>query len=49
MMALYPQVIVTPHMGSYTEEALTDMISISFDNFNDVLTTGTSRNVVESN
>lgn len=49
MMALYPQVIVTPHMGSYTEEALTDMISISFDNFNDVLMTGTSRNVVESN
>ena len=47
MMALYPQVIVTPHMGSYTEEALMDMIAISFENFNDVLTTGTSRNLVE--
>lgn len=47
MISLYPRVIVTPHVGSYTEEALTDMISISFDNFNDVLTTGTSVNIVE--
>ena len=47
MMVLYPQVIVTPHMGAYTEEALMDMIAISFENFNDVLTTGTSRNLVE--
>lgn len=40
LLDLYPRVLVTPHIGSYTEEALTDMIKISYDNFNDVLTTG---------
>lgn len=46
LIDLYPRVILTPHIGSYTEEALTDMIRISFDNFNEVLTTGTSKNLL---
>ncbi|MGT2887974.1 NAD(P)-binding domain-containing protein [Streptococcus didelphis] len=44
MQALYPRVIITPHIGSYTADALTDMISISFNNFNDILTKGESPN-----
>lgn len=44
---LYPKVIMTPHMGSFTEPALEDMISISFDNFHETLTTGTNKNVLE--
>lgn len=44
---LYPKVILTPHMGSFTEPALEDMISISFDNFHDTFTTGTNKNVLE--
>lgn len=36
----HPKVMVTPHIGSYTEPALEDMISISFDNFKEALATG---------
>ncbi|BDR57967.1 NAD(P)-dependent oxidoreductase [Xylocopilactobacillus apicola] len=46
LTALYPRVIITPHIGSYTVEALKDMISISYDNFNEVLQSGTSQNLV---
>lgn len=40
LLNLYPQVLVTPHMGSYTDEALTNMIEMSYDNINDFVTTG---------
>lgn len=36
----HPKAMVTPHIGSYTEPALEDMISISFENFRDALATG---------
>ncbi|QAS69476.1 lactate dehydrogenase [Oenococcus sicerae] len=45
-LRLYPKVIMTPHIGSYTREALHDMIAISYENFNDVLTTGSSKNLL---
>lgn len=44
MMEQFPNVIVTPHVGSFTEPALEDMISVSYQNFHDVLTTGTCPN-----
>ena len=44
---LYPKVLLTPHMGSFTEPALEDMISISFENFHETLTNGTNKNVLE--
>lgn len=47
LVSLYPKVIVTPHMGSFTEPALEDMISISFDNFEETFKTGTNKNVIE--
>jgi len=40
LLNLYPQVLVTPHMGSYTDEALTNMIEMSYDNINEYVTTG---------
>jgi D-lactate dehydrogenase len=46
MIDLYPRVILTPHLGSYTEQALIDMIAISYDNLNDVITTGESKNLL---
>lgn len=46
LLDLYPKVLLTPHIGSYTEEALTDMISISYQNFNDMLVSGTTNNEV---
>lgn len=39
----HPKVMVTPHIGSYTEPALEDMISISFANFKEALATGHSK------
>lgn len=44
LMELYPRVLLTPHVGSNTDEALTNMIEISYENFNDVLTNGSSQN-----
>lgn len=46
MAALYPKVLITPHMGSFTEPALEDMISISFENFEQSFQTGTNPNVI---
>ena len=32
LVELYPRVLVTPHMGSYTDEAVLNMIETSFEN-----------------
>ena len=37
LLSLYPRVLVTPHIGSYTDEALTNMIEVSYDNLDDFL------------
>lgn len=39
-MSLYPKVLMTPHMGSFTKPALEDMISISYENFHEMQTKG---------
>lgn len=46
MLHLYPKVLLTPHVGSNTDEALKNMIEISFDNFNEYLTQGLLTNEV---
>ena len=45
-MNMYPRVLLTPHMGSYTDEALTNMISISYDNMNEYLTKNECKNAI---
>lgn len=47
LCSLYPRVIMTPHIGSYTEPALKDMISVSYENFHQTLTQGYSDNDVK--
>lgn len=47
LVDLYPKVLVTPHIGSNTDEALSNMIEISYDNLNDILTTGSTANAIE--
>ena len=42
----YPKVLVTPHIGSNTDEALSNMIETSFDNLNEILKTGKCKNSV---
>lgn len=47
LVKLYPKVLLTPHIGSFTEPALEGMISISFDNFHKSFTTGSNPNIIE--
>ncbi|USS86347.1 lactate dehydrogenase [Fructilactobacillus cliffordii] len=42
----FPNAIITPHVGSFTEPALKDMISISYQNFATTIATGTCPNEV---
>jgi D-lactate dehydrogenase len=44
LVDLYPRVLITPHIGSYTDEALTNMIEISYENAKDFSTKGTCKN-----
>lgn len=46
LLDLYPRVLVTPHMGSNTDEALTNMIEISYENLHDIITKGHTANAV---
>lgn len=40
----YPKVVITPHLASFTDEALTNMIEITYKNLNDFLQTGVCSN-----
>ncbi|ACU78745.1 D-lactate dehydrogenase [synthetic Mycoplasma mycoides JCVI-syn1.0] len=44
LLDLYPKVLLTPHIGSYTDEAASNMIEYSLDNLNEYLTTGDCKN-----
>ncbi|WP_423363926.1 NAD(P)-dependent oxidoreductase [Mycoplasma sp. P36-A1] len=46
LVELYPRVLITPHIGSNTDEALKNMVEVSYDNFNEILTTGKLTNEV---
>lgn len=48
LVAAYPRVLITPHVGSYTESALADMIRISFENFQDFFATGHTVNEIHA-
>lgn len=41
---LYPRVIFTPHIGSYTDQAVSDMVMTSYQNLEDLLTTNKCQN-----
>ena len=40
LVDLYPRVLITPHMGSYTDEAVLNMIETSFENIKEYEETG---------
>lgn len=46
LISLYPKVLVTPHIGSYTDEALTNMIEYSYENLREYLNDGTCKNSI---
>ncbi|WP_338582930.1 hypothetical protein [Mycoplasmopsis cynos] len=46
LMLYYPRFIATPYIGSYTDEAVANMVEISFDNLNEFLTFGECENKI---
>lgn len=44
LISLFPKFLVTPHIGSYTDEALTNMVEISYENLDEIIKTGTCSN-----
>ncbi|MCI5724781.1 MULTISPECIES: 2-hydroxyacid dehydrogenase [Fusobacterium] len=47
LLDLYPRVLVTPHVGSYTDEAASNMIETSFENLKEYLETGACKNDIK--
>ena len=43
LVALYPKVLITPHLGSNTDEAVKNMVEISFENLKDLAETKIAR------
>lgn len=44
LVDLYPKVLLTPHLGSFTDEALTNMIETTYENLAEFISTGKSKN-----
>ena len=47
LLDLYPRVLVTPHVGSYTDEAASNMIETSLENLKEYLDTGACKNDIK--
>lgn len=48
MVNLFPKVIVTPHIGSFTDQAVTNMVSMSYRNLNDFITLDKCNNEISN-
>ena len=46
LVSLYPRVLITPHVGSSTDEALSNMIETSLQNMDEYLETGKCKNTL---
>lgn len=46
LISLYPKVLITPHIGSNTDEACRNMIEYTYDNLNQYLTTDQCKNEI---
>ncbi len=46
LLAMYPRVMITPHIGSYTDEAVANMVEFSFDNLNEYITLNKCKNKI---
>lgn len=44
---LYPRVLISPHLGSYTDEAVSNMVEISYENLKTMMETGTCPNEIK--
>jgi D-lactate dehydrogenase len=46
LVSLYPRVLITPHLGSYTDEAAREMVDISYANLKEFIDTGDCKNKI---
>ncbi|MBF0713323.1 lactate dehydrogenase [Gemella sp. GH3] len=46
LVSMYPKVLITPHMGSYTDEAVLNMVETSFENLKEYIETGKCKNEI---
>lgn len=46
LINLYPRVLITPHIGSYTDEAVANMVEYSFDNLEEYIKTNECKNKI---
>lgn len=47
LVALYPRVTLSPHIGSFTDEAVKNMIETSFENLHEYISTGDCKNKIK--
>ena len=47
LINMYPKVIITPHIGSYTDEAAFNMIETTFANIKEYIETGDCKNKIQ--
>lgn len=47
LVSMYPRVLITPHIGSYTDEAALNMIETTFENLEEYLNTGDCKNKIK--
>lgn len=43
LISLYPKILISPHIGSYTDEAVKNMIETSFENLEQAIKTGETK------
>lgn len=47
LVQMYPKVLITPHVGSYTDEAALNMIETTFENIKEYVETGKCKNEIK--
>lgn len=47
LVQMYPRVLITPHVGSFTDEAALNMIETTFENIKEYLETGDCKNKIK--
>ena len=47
LVSLYPKVLISPHLGSYTDEAVKNMVETSYQNLKDYVETGDCKNKIK--
>jgi Lactate dehydrogenase and related dehydrogenases len=46
LVELYPKVLISPHIGSYTDEAVINMVETSFENLEDIIKNNESKKIL---